>query len=169
MHFRMKKLIGGFGMASVASAPSPPRTKIFLISCNWGRGLNEFVSYLVGKCEQLFVRGSWPLIHAMHFSHSHFSISTKWYNMQHISLADPSGHKGPPESKFFSFSCTFWGKLSIIIVWRPHLYGLCPLLWDILDPPLQALMCNNACFRANQQYSPSNNNQSTKLCILGQT
>ena len=42
----------------------------------------------------------------------------------------------PPGPNIFIFM-QFWGKLGKIIGWSIHLYGWRPLLWEILDPPLQ--------------------------------
>ena len=40
---------------------------------------------------------------------------------------------------FCHFHVVFGEKLATIIGWSPHLSGLCPFLWEILDPPLVAL------------------------------
>ena len=54
----------------------------------------------------------------------------------HYTLAEPDTPPPPPSQvQIFSFSCSFGGKLTKIIGWRPHLCSWRPLL-EILDPPL---------------------------------
>ena len=50
-----------------------------------------------------------------------------------ISWADP---RGGARVQICSFSCRFWETLAKIIGWRLHISGWRPLLWEILDPPL---------------------------------
>ena len=52
---------------------------------------------------------------------------------------DPGGgsRDALPCVPMFSFSCSLWGKLGIIIGWRPF-------FWEILDPPLESCLKNRS-------------------------
>ena len=47
----------------------------------------------------------------------------------------PMDARSTLDSNFFSFSCSFWGKVGTIIDWRPQLDNWRFLLFKILDPP----------------------------------
>ena len=62
-----------------------------------------------------------------------------WWS--YLSRNAPNARDAPPNGvQILSFSLSFQEHFDQIIGWYPHL-GDWPLLWEILDPPLQFIFC----------------------------